>query len=75
MGRFMVRDAPFRGIRSDKELVSVLDVYDCRSEWPPKAASSYTRYFLPQAFEYGFRMASCGAILWDIFDELGLPKT
>jgi hypothetical protein len=73
MGRFMVRDAPFRGIRNVEELKFVFDGYDSQTEWPENSGVSYTKYFFPAAFENGFRIANCASTLWEIFVELAPP--
>jgi hypothetical protein len=71
IARFMVRDAPFRGIRNAAELRFVLDGYDADTEWPEKSGISYTHYFFPQAFAGGFRIAKYSRELWSIFAEMG----
>jgi hypothetical protein len=71
IARFMVRDAPFRGIRDAAELRYVLDGYDSDTEWPEKSGISYTRYFFPHAFEGSFRIANISQELWNLFVEMG----
>jgi hypothetical protein len=71
IARFMVRDAPFRGIRDANELGSVLDGYDSASEWPENSDISYTKHFFPRAFEGGFRIATYSTELWNTFLEMG----
>jgi hypothetical protein len=66
-GRFMVREAKFRGISCETELNFVLDGYDSLTEWPEGSGRSYTHYFLPQSFDAGFRMAKYSESLWSIF--------
>jgi AAA domain len=71
IARFMVRDAPFRGIRDATELRSVLEGYDSDSEWPEKSDISFTKHFFPRAFDGGFRIAGYSTELWNIFLEMG----
>lgn len=73
MGRFMVQDAEFRGIRSREELEFVLRGYDEDSKWPQPDGCSYTAFFFPRAFKAGFRLEQYGSVLWDIFQDLAPP--
>lgn len=74
IGRFMMREALFRGIRSEAELAYVLNAYDIGTEWPEGSGISFTRYFFPRAFEIGFRLADVAATLWGIYKDLAPPK-
>ena len=74
VGRFMVRDALFRGIRSATELAYVLKACDEQTEWPQGSGISYTRHFFPRAFDIGFRIADLAPQLWTLFVELAPPK-
>jgi len=47
--------ARFHGIRSVNELEYILEGYDEDSEWPDNSGVSYTKYFLSDAFDDGFR--------------------
>jgi hypothetical protein len=73
--RFFVRDAPFRGIRSEDELQDVLNGYDVNSEWPESSGTSYTCYFFPKAFAAGFRISALKHELWEVFEELAPEGT
>ena len=73
VGRFMVREALFRGIRGEAELAYVLKAYDTQTEWPEGSGISYTRYFFPRAFANGFRAADLAHELWSIYVELAPP--
>ncbi|WP_433964434.1 hypothetical protein [Tunturiibacter gelidiferens] len=74
MGRFMVRDVQFHGIRSCEELEFVLNGYDRDSKWPTESGCSYTKFFFPRAFDAGFRFAHYGPTLWRIFEALAPPN-
>jgi hypothetical protein len=74
IGRFMMREALFRGIRSEVELAYVLNAYDVGTEWPEGSGISYTRHFFPRAFEIGFRLVELAPTLWSIYVELAPPK-
>jgi hypothetical protein len=74
VGRFMVREAMFRGIQSPEELAYVLHAYDSETEWPEGSGISYTQYFFARAFDAGFRIADLAPELWTIYQDLAPPK-
>lgn len=63
--RFLLHHARFHGIRSQNELEYILEGYDCDSEWPDNSNVSYTRYFLTEAFDDGFRLANLSFLIWN----------
>lgn len=65
--RFLANRARFRGIRSAAELSQVLHGYDAMTDWPAGSGTSYTQFFLPNAFAHGFRLAHFAASLWDVY--------
>ena len=75
VGRFMVRESLFRGIRSQAELAYVLEAYDSQTEWPAGSRISYTHYFFPRAFEAGFRLADLAPELWQVYLDMAPPTT
>ena len=70
MGRFMVRNARFHGIRSSEEMEYVLQAYDSQTEWPAGSGITFTQYYFPRAYAADFRIAAYAAVLWDIFYDL-----
>lgn len=72
--RFLAHRARFRGIRSDAELAHVLRGYDAMTDWPEGSNTPYTKYFFPQAYQNGFRLADFAISLWNIYQELA-PAT
>jgi hypothetical protein len=74
VGRFMMREALFRGIIGAAELGFVLRAYDEGTEWPQGSGTSYTRFFFPSAFEAGFRLSPLASDLWGVFEEMAPPK-
>ena len=74
MARYTLRSARFRGIRDRDELRLILEAYDSLTEWPEGSGRSFTKFFFPQAFEDGYRMAGHADELWKIFVELGPYK-
>lgn len=65
--RFLHRKMRFRGIQSEKELRFVLQQYDFDTEWPEGSGISFTRYFFPNSFADGFRVAELTPFLWQAF--------
>lgn len=76
LGRFMSRWFAFEGISSARELRDVLDCYDdpVQQEYPQGSGYCYTRFFLPQAFEHGWRLASCAGLCWELFEDQARKK-
>jgi len=68
--RFLANRSRFRGIRSAAELAHVLHGYDAMTDWPEGTNTSYTKYFFPQAFQNGFRLAHFAPSLWDVYLDL-----
>jgi hypothetical protein len=73
-GRYLVRHSRFRGIATINELKKVLENYDVQTEWPEESRTSFTKYFLPEAFDEGFRIQSCADTMWECYEKLGLSK-
>jgi hypothetical protein len=77
IGRFMVHQLQFHGLRGATQIRRCLEAYDVDSEYPEGSGWSFTRYFYPAAFNSGFRLKSYAASLWEAFrltkDECGVP--
>lgn len=67
VGRFMIDDIEFHGIRSAEEGATCLLGYDTATY--PNEAWSFTRFFFPQAWASGMRLVTEGAPLWQQFQE------
>lgn len=78
IGRFMVHEYEFTGIRNIEDLKPCLSGYDHDSEYPIGSEWSYARYFFPEAFNKGYRLEHCAEELMKIFNDLrrkaGLTK-
>lgn len=77
IGRFMVHQLKFHGLKGESEIKKCLGAYDVDSEYPDGSGWSFTRYFYPAVFNSGFRLASSAGSLWEAFrlikDACGLP--
>jgi len=71
LGRFMSRFYAFDGISSATELSEVMRCYDdpAEFEYPLKSECSFSRFFFPQAYSQGWRLASSAQDLWECFRE------
>lgn len=63
--RFMLSQCRFLGISSEEELEFVLSGYDTGTDWPRGSGISFTKGVAPLAWEKGFRMAECAALIWE----------
>lgn len=66
VSRLMIEELAFRGIRSAEEVATCLLGYD-ETQYPEGSGWSYTRFYLPKAFEAGFRLTDEAAALWEAF--------
>lgn len=64
IARFLSEPLVFEGCSSAQELGLILEAYDMHSEFPEGSGWSYTRFFLPEAYQNGFRLAAYNAALW-----------
>ncbi|MBD0384717.1 AAA family ATPase [Paenibacillus sedimenti] len=70
VGRFMVHEYKFSGLKTLSELQTLLDGYDLISEFPIGSGWSPTRYFFPQAYINGFRLKTYSEDLLNTFKEM-----
>ena len=66
VNRLMVDELRFHGVRSAEEVASCLAGYD-ESCFPVDSDWTYTRFFLPRAYEDGLRLAKDAHLVWDAF--------
>lgn len=64
VARFLCDPVKFDGCLSEEWLFSILRKYDESKRFPAGSAWTYTRFFLPQAFDSGFRLQSYAEPLW-----------
>jgi hypothetical protein len=78
IGRFMVCQYKFNGIKSIVDIKICLKSYDTISEFPHDSGWSFTRYYFPNAFAEGIRLESCAEDLFSAFttlrQEYGIKK-
>lgn len=69
VARFMARAHVFRGLESAADLEVVLRQFDERKEHPEGSGWTYTRFFLPQAYGAGWRLAHQAALIWRVLQD------
>lgn len=76
LGRFLSRLYAFDGIASALDLRQVMHAYDdpTELEYPAGSNWSFTRFFVPQAYKQGWRLASCALECWEQFRKLSLQR-
>ena len=70
IGRFMVQEYKFSGIKCVDDLRTCLDGYDTLSEYPEDSGYSYTRYFFPDAFYEGMKLSDHAELIFNQFKEI-----
>jgi hypothetical protein len=66
VNRFMLYEHPFRGIREKEDFATCLGFFDS-TPYPANSSWTFTKFFVPQAYANGFRLAHVKDILWDAF--------
>lgn len=69
IGRFMWKTHHFKYLSSVEDFIQVLEGYDTYSEFPPNSHCSYVKFFLPLAYEAGFRFTNYAMRLWTIYNN------
>ncbi|MCA1319375.1 ATP-binding protein [Sutcliffiella horikoshii] len=70
VGRFMVHEERFYGVREMDELSYMLSSYDEITEFPVGSNCSYTNFFFPNGFNKGFRLENEAEYIWSSLLEL-----
>lgn len=69
VGRFMVQEHHFHGVRDVKDLQICLVSYDSLLKYPLGSEWTYTRYFFPEAYKNGYRLANDAELIFDCFER------
>ncbi len=69
VARLMVEELAFFGIRNASDVATCLHSYD-QTHFPRASDWSFTRFYLPDATDAGYRLAGDAQTLWDAFDEI-----
>lgn len=68
IGRFMVVAHEFNGITSNSDMKVFLEGFD-KEQYPEGSGCSYTEYFLPIAYSYGWRLNKQASLMMDCLKE------
>jgi len=68
VARLMVEELAFYGIRNAQDVATCLNGYD-QTAYPEGSQWSFTRFYLPQAFDAGYRLVSDADTLERIRDD------
>lgn len=64
IARFLSEPIPFSGCSTSEDLHAILHAYDEEKHYPEDSDISFTEFFLPIAFESGFRLSNCSNQIW-----------
>ncbi|MFZ3580468.1 ATP-binding protein, partial [Virgibacillus sp. DJP39] len=64
VGRFMIQENKFYGLRKKEELAYLLASYDQVTEYPENSGWTYTRFFFPVGYEQGYRLENETDNIW-----------
>jgi hypothetical protein len=67
VARLMVEDLAFYGIRNAQDVATCLNGYD-QTAYPERSHWSFTRFYVPQAFDAGYRLVNDAGKLWEAFE-------
>ncbi|QDQ82180.1 ATP-binding protein [Paraburkholderia megapolitana] len=67
VARLMVEELAFYGIRDAGDVATCLNGYD-QTAYPEGTQWSFTRFYVPQAFDAGYRLVNDAAVLWKTFE-------
>ncbi|WP_455542541.1 ATP-binding protein [Intestinibacter sp.] len=70
IGRFMVFEYKFSGIKTVDDIKTCLIGYDINSEYPEGSNWSFTRYFFPEAFYNGNRLENDAELIFNCFKKV-----
>lgn len=64
IARFLSEPIPFSGCTSIEDLSEILGAYDLTLRYPEDYDHTYTRFFLPLAYDNGFRLSNNADAIW-----------
>jgi hypothetical protein len=68
VARLMVEELAFYGIRNANDVATCLQGYD-QTPYPEATPWTFTRFYLPQAFDAGYRLVDDAHLLWNAFES------
>jgi hypothetical protein len=65
VSRFFVKEYAFGGIKNAQSLANLLAQFDSRLVYPDGSAWSYSRFFIRDGFDHGWRLEHEAPLLWE----------
>ncbi|WAL84947.1 ATP-binding protein [Pandoraea sp. XJJ-1] len=77
IGRFLLSPYAFHGVRSEQDLLATLQCYDDPDivEFPARSGVCISSFFLPRAYDAGWRIQNEARACWDAFETFGNHRT
>ncbi|VVE21068.1 ATP-binding protein [Pandoraea cepalis] len=77
IGRFLLSPYAFHGVRSEQDLLVTLQCYDDPDifEFPSRSGVCISSFFLPRAYDAGWRIQREAPACWDAFATFGNHRT
>jgi hypothetical protein len=73
LARFLSEPIPFDGCTAKEDLKEILYAYDEVKRFPENSDYTYTRFFLPLAYENGFRLRQFSNPIWSALKKSSMP--
>ena len=73
LARFLSEPIPFDGCATKEDLEKILHSYDEEERFPEDSDYTYTRFFLPYAYENGFRLRNFAKPIWSALKKASMP--
>lgn len=64
IARFLSEPIPFNGCSTNEDLHAILHAYDEEKHYPEDSGISFTEFFVPIAFENGFKLSDYSNQIW-----------
>lgn len=75
IARFLSEPIPFDGCATKDGLQAILEAYDDIQVYPDDTTCTFTRFFLPYAYENGFRMTAYSNDIWSSLKKAAAQLT
>lgn len=73
IARFLSEPIPFDGCGRREDLAKILIAYDDEKRYPENTDWTYTRFFLSEAYDAGFRLNKYADLLWSLLIDASKP--
>ena len=75
LGRFMTAVHRYEGVTGRPDFARLCRALDDQSEFPIGSGVSFTRYFVPQAFDAGWRLEANATLVWETLEAVRLTES